>query len=186
MFVVGRGALVISLVVVLGCAVPAMSPIQRIRETLAMAENYQKIDQNVLDWYEAHPGEVATLEVFVHVEYEREPETSPHSDEKRTLWRRNNAILDDARVRREQTTAEAREELRQIQEQIRGLEELISEDIKEIRERNHGRRGVARLFGRPLWSSFDRSKRSSSMTEGLTTSSLRRRPRSPGSPRFRR
>ena len=74
------------LAVVLACGAARVSPMrhdhtpsmQEIREELAAAGNLEKVNPNVLDWYEQMPGESAILIVDVHVEYEREPFSSPH------------------------------------------------------------------------------------------------------------
>ncbi len=74
------GALLVSL----GCGGTRTSPIEHIRETLAMAENYRKIDEEALGWFEEHPGQRMHLRVSTDVEHDAldlEAETSPHSDE---------------------------------------------------------------------------------------------------------
>ena len=148
MLVVSRSAFAVSLLVLLGCAAPAMSPIQRIKETLAMAENYQKIEQDVLDWYEAHPGETATIVVSMEFEYERERETSPQSAESSALNRRRNEIIEDAWERGQPRTAEEWEEIRRLGQEAKRLRALAEEDIREIRERNDRLRSEAYA---PVW-----------------------------------
>ena len=74
------GALLVSL----GCGGTRVSSIQQIRETLAMAENYGKIDEEVLAWCEEHPIEAVRVYLRLQIDKEAlglEREISPYSEE---------------------------------------------------------------------------------------------------------
>ncbi len=127
----------------MGCDDAPMSPIEEIRGVLTTAENLKKVDPDVLDWYEEHPGETAILRIKLAVDYEAldlERETSLHSAERRALVAQGAEIQQAAHDRGEQLSdAEMEELLRLHREKIR-LQLLVEADIREIRKRNDRRR----------------------------------------------
>ena len=149
------GAVAVSLAFVLvagglGCGSDHLSPlsnentptIEEIKEALAMAEHLEKVDQDVLDWYQEHPGESRRLRLILDVnknDMNLERETSPHSSERRTLNHRKTQMLDAGGSRGEVLSVVRSEEMQRIVQRLDELHDLIEEDKRAIRERNRRR-----------------------------------------------
>ena len=115
-----------------------------------MAGTLEKVDQDVWDWYEAHPGELGRIRLDIDKrldEVEWEPETTQYDPERRAIKDRMSEIR-RSRVGGHSITERERAELLELNQECKRLLKLATEARREIRERNNQRITEA---GQAVW-----------------------------------